>query len=181
MPFLYSILYVFPIIICLRLLFDWIEIYLDFEIFIKLLIFTLFKLFIDYDKKITVKDDLSTNSVLENQSEIQHKIDIQNIIKSIKSEIPEITDVYILKSIPDTLKKSYHIIFDGVYFESREDMGLFIKSVECNTIKKLVDKKMKYKNKNRSPLSHTKKYEEKTSFFFYYLCLPLTKVTRQST
>lgn len=102
-----------------------------------------FKLYIDYDKKITVKDDLSTNSVLENESEIDHKIDIKTIIKSIKSAIPEITDVYILKSIPDTLKKSYHIIFDGVYFKDRKHMDLFIKSVECNTIKRLTDKRIK--------------------------------------
>jgi len=91
-----------------------------------------FKLYIDYDKKIKIKDDISNNSILDNESEIQHKIDIQNIIKTITTIIPEITDVYILKSIPDTLKKSYHIIFDGIYFETRKDMELFINDISLD-------------------------------------------------
>ena len=103
-----------------------------------------FKLFIDYDKKIKLeKDNVSTNSVIENESDIQHKKDIKHIIETIRLEIPEITDVYIIKSIPDTLKKSYHIIFDGVYFEKKTQIISFIKDIDDPLIKYLSDKKTK--------------------------------------
>ncbi len=67
------------------------------------------KLFLDYDKK-EITDDS------------QHKVDIHALIKEIFNKCLEsgynITNknVWILKSIPDTNKKSYHIIFEGIHF-----------------------------------------------------------------
>ena len=78
------------------------------------------KLYIDYDKK--EKNDTES----EITSDLSHKNDIYNIISEIRSIIPEITNVYLLKSIPDVTKKSYHIIFDGVFFEQNRIMKEFI-------------------------------------------------------
>ena len=62
------------------------------------------KLYIDYDNK--------------TDSEVEHKKDIFNIITTTMELVPEITGVTILKSIPDTEKKSYHLIFQGIYFSN---------------------------------------------------------------
>ena len=80
------------------------------------------KLYIDYDKKIesepeNLKDKVKKLKNEQNNTGISHKNDILNIINLIRQIIPTISGVYILKSIPDTTKKSYHIIFDGIHFQ----------------------------------------------------------------
>lgn len=88
------------------------------------------KLYIDYDKKIDFngsENDLKKRlKNLEDNSQNSHKTDIINIINSIKQIIPNITGVYILKSIPNIEKKSYHIIFDGIHFPNRVTLKKFI-------------------------------------------------------
>jgi P4 family phage/plasmid primase-like protien len=79
------------------------------------------KLYIDYDKK-EIIDETSSEEI----DVLSHKNDLYNIITAIREIIPEITNVYILKSIPDTTKKSYHLIFDGVYFDNYKIIKDFV-------------------------------------------------------
>lgn len=74
------------------------------------------KLYIDYDKK---SNDVSLTD---------HKHDIFNIILKIKSMFNSITndDIYILKSVPDDEKKSYHIIFNKIHFNNYKDIKDFV-------------------------------------------------------
>jgi len=76
------------------------------------------------------------------EEQLSHKNDILNIINHIKSLLPNIIGVYILKSIPDTDKKSYHIIFDGIHFSSYRNIKLFIEEQLKPKFKDLFDKKI---------------------------------------
>ena len=76
------------------------------------------------------------------EEQLSHKNDILNIINHIKSLLPNIIGVYILKSIPDTDKKSYHIIFDGIHFSSYRNIKLFIEEQLKPKFKELFDKKI---------------------------------------
>ncbi len=86
------------------------------------------KLFIDYDNK--------------SESYSNYKNDILNIITTVQKLIPDIKDVYILKSIPDKEKKSYHIIFGNVYFSNRGIMKKFIEEQLKPNFKELFDSKI---------------------------------------
>jgi P4 family phage/plasmid primase-like protien len=92
-----------------------------------------FKLYIDYDKKI--KDTKEDN-------ETSHKNDIVNIIHYVKSILQNIKNVYILKSIPDDEKKSYHIIFEGIHFTNRTNLKRFVEGQIQPRFKDLFDKKI---------------------------------------
>jgi P4 family phage/plasmid primase-like protien len=74
------------------------------------------KLYIDYDKK---SNDMSLT---------EHKHDIFNVILKIKNMFNNIKneDIYILKSIPDDEKKSYHIIFNKIHFNNYKDIKTFV-------------------------------------------------------
>jgi P4 family phage/plasmid primase-like protien len=93
-----------------------------------------FKLYVDYDRKV--------NPAQNTDNEISHKNDILNIIDYIKTSVINIKDVYILKSLPDIEKKSYHIIFDGVHFSSRSNLKRFIEGQVQPRFKDLFDKKI---------------------------------------
>lgn len=90
------------------------------------------KLFIDYDKKINEDNAEDDDNV--------HKTDIVNLINTIKKMIPRIKDTYILKSIPNITKKSYHIIFDGIYFLNRLTLKKFMEDQLKPKFKELFDK-----------------------------------------
>jgi len=92
------------------------------------------KLFIDYDKKMETVD--------QDMGDANHKSDILNIINTIKNLIPGITKVSILKSIPDTTKKSYHIIFSGIHFNKIKTLDTFIEDQLKPNFKELFDKKI---------------------------------------
>ena len=99
------------------------------------------KLYIDYDKKIETGD---LKKRLQNlDQELAHKHDILNIINHIKTLLPNITSVNILKSIPDIEKKSYHIIFEGVHFPNRGNLKRFIEDQLKPKFKELFDKDRK--------------------------------------
>ncbi len=101
------------------------------------------KLFIDYDNKVKMTDpnDLKTRlKIIDEQN--NHKTDILNIINAIRQIIPNITGVYILKSIPNFEKKSYHIIFDGIHFSNRSIMKKFVEEQLKPKCKELFDKKI---------------------------------------
>lgn len=90
------------------------------------------KLFIDYDKKIGEGDDLGDAS---------HKTDILNVINTVKSLV-NFTKVHILKSIPDTTKKSYHLIFSGIHFQKIKNIDIFVEEQLRPKFKNLFDKKI---------------------------------------
>lgn len=77
------------------------------------------KFFIDYDKKMK-NDHFDSTDPGEQESEIRrlrpqqlgHKNDILNIINHVKSVLPNVTAVYVLKSIPDTTTVSLTVRFD---------------------------------------------------------------------
>ena len=94
------------------------------------------KLYIDYDKK----ENKETH--LDDTSDLSHKNDLYNIISEIRKIIPEITDVSILKTIPDVTKKSYHIIFDGIYFENYNVIRDFMMDKIKPRFTELFDKKI---------------------------------------
>lgn len=101
------------------------------------------KLFIDYDNK--VKPIYSTDlrkrlKVIDEQN--NHKTDILNLINAVKQLIPNITGVYILKSIPNIEKKSYHIIFDGIHFSNRSIMKKFVEEQLKPKFKELFEQKI---------------------------------------
>ena len=91
------------------------------------------KFYIDYDKK---------NVPNSSGDLIGHKNDIYNIINKVKELIPGINDVYILKSIPDIEKKSYHIIFDGIHFSSYKIMKAFVEERLKPFFKELFEQKI---------------------------------------
>ena len=100
------------------------------------------KLFIDYDKKVEqTGGDLKKRAELVDDYQ-HHKTDILNIINIVKTLIPNITAVYILKSIPDITKKSYHIIFEGIHFKNITIMKSFIEEQLKPKLKELFEKKM---------------------------------------
>jgi P4 family phage/plasmid primase-like protien len=101
------------------------------------------KLFIDYDNKVKPIDptDLKKRlKVIDEQN--NHKTDVLNLINAIKQLIPNITGVYILKSIPNIEKKSYHIIFDGIHFSNRSIMKKFVEEQLKPKFKELFDNKI---------------------------------------
>jgi P4 family phage/plasmid primase-like protien len=101
------------------------------------------KLFIDYDNKVKPIDpnDLKKRvKVIDEQN--NHKTDILNLINAVKQLIPNITGVYILKSIPNFEKKSYHVIFDGIHFSNRSVMKKFVEEQLKPKFKELFDKKI---------------------------------------
>ena len=122
------------------------------------------KLFIDYDRKTendiklqndtdtdTDKNDTDTfnqnDTLNQNENKLGtcatfHKNEILNIINEVKSMIPGITDVYILKSIPNHEKKSYHIIFDGIHFGNRSNIKKFMEDQLKPKFKDLFDNKI---------------------------------------
>jgi P4 family phage/plasmid primase-like protien len=103
------------------------------------------KLFIDYDRK--VKDDEEDTDDLKRRVQrldssndgLTHKNEILNIINFIKSNVPGITGVLILKSVPDTAKKSYHIIFEGIHFPNMGNLKLFATEVLKPKFKELFE------------------------------------------
>ena len=101
------------------------------------------RLFIDYDRKIQLDDpnDLKKRAkIIDEQN--NHKSDVLNIINYIKSIIPNITATHILKSIPSVSKKSYHIVFDGIYFNNRSTLKKFMQEQLYGKFKELFDKKI---------------------------------------
>jgi P4 family phage/plasmid primase-like protien len=93
----------------------------------------LLKLYFDYDRKV-------------GQSSVghptNHKSDILNLINKVTSSIDNITGVYILKSIPDDEKKSYHIIFEGAHFPNYRVIKAFIDDVIRPSFKDLFTDKI---------------------------------------
>jgi P4 family phage/plasmid primase-like protien len=102
------------------------------------------KFYIDYEKKVEFIDttDLKKRLQKMNDQQLSHKNDILNIITHVKSILPNIHSVYILKSIPDIDKKSYHIIFDGLHFPNYRNMKLFVEEQLRPKFKELFDKKI---------------------------------------
>lgn len=102
------------------------------------------KFYIDYEKKVEFIDttDLKKRLQKMNDQQLSHKNDILNIINHIKSVLPNITSVHILKSIPDIDKKSYHIIFEGIHFPDYRNMKLFVEEQLKIKFKELFDKKI---------------------------------------
>lgn len=90
------------------------------------------KLYIDYDKKIEPVTGNSESDIkrriqrMDETDSMKHKTDIINIINTIRQMLPEIRGVYILKSYPDTEKKSYHIIFDGLHFTKAKSIQIYL-------------------------------------------------------
>lgn len=99
------------------------------------------KLYIDYDKKVDVAEDLKKRIRNEGHPN-NHKTDILNIINTIRTLIPNITGVSILKSLPDINKKSYHIIFDGIHFVNKLTIKKFIEEQLKTKFKDLFDNKI---------------------------------------
>jgi P4 family phage/plasmid primase-like protien len=103
------------------------------------------KLYIDYDRKNKDKDENSngdTNSDPGNITKEPHKSEILNIINVMIELIPQISDVNILKSIPNIDKKSYHIIFDGIYLPGRAVMKRFMEEQFKPRFKTLFEEKI---------------------------------------
>ena len=102
------------------------------------------KLFIDYEKKVEISDNTDIKKRLQkiNEEQLSHKNDILNIINHVKTILPNITGVYILKSVPDYEKKSYHIIFEGIHFPNCRNMGDFVKDNFRQKFKELFEKKI---------------------------------------
>lgn len=97
------------------------------------------KLYIDYDKKEAVEDLKKRKN---NDHHVNHKTDILNIINTIRTLIPNITGVSILKSIPNIEKKSYHIIFDGIHFPNKLTIKKFVEEQLSTKFKELLDNKI---------------------------------------
>jgi len=115
------------------------------------------KLYIDYERKSSSGSGVNSGegSVLGdtasdikkrlqriNEEQLSHKNDILNIINHVKSILPNIIGVYLLKSLPDSDKKSYHIIFDGIHFPNYRNIKLFIEEQLKHKFKELFDKKI---------------------------------------
>lgn len=112
------------------------------------------KLYIDYDKKVPVVPVVPVlepqagpssgpSSPQTSQSSASHKADILNIINCVKEALPGmITDVIILKSIPDQTKKSYHIIFEGCHFPKAKSIQTWLEEQVRPKFKELFDHKL---------------------------------------
>ena len=128
------------------------------------------KLYIDYEKKVNTENNdptpapanagvagIDTNvasgsqhsdlkkkllKINEDEKDVSHKHDILNIINCVTQLLPNITGSYILKSYPDKEKKSYHIIFDGIYFPNYRIIKLFIEEQLKPKFKELFEKKI---------------------------------------
>jgi P4 family phage/plasmid primase-like protien len=111
------------------------------------------KFFIDYDKKIkneqiesftggTAEEEQPSQIARLRAQQLGHKSDILNIINHVKTVLPKVTGVYILKSIPDTDKKSYHIIFEGLHFPNYRNMKVFVEEQIKPKFKELFDQKI---------------------------------------
>jgi P4 family phage/plasmid primase-like protien len=92
------------------------------------------KFFIDYDRKVD-PDEKDTGTA-------SHKNDILNIINTVKQLLPEIKGIHILKSFPDTTKKSYHIIFSGVHFTKIKNLEIYIEEQVKPKFPELFSKKI---------------------------------------
>jgi P4 family phage/plasmid primase-like protien len=103
------------------------------------------KLYIDYDKKIEQTDDTTDIKrrlqKLDENDAIKHKTDILNIINTIRQLLPDIKGVYILKSYPDTEKRSYHIIFDGIHFPKAKSIQVYLEEQVKPKFRDLFEKK----------------------------------------
>jgi P4 family phage/plasmid primase-like protien len=100
------------------------------------------KLFIDYDKKVEqTGGDLKKRAELVDDYQ-HHKTDILNIINVVRTLIPNITAVNVLKSIPDITKKSYHIVFEGIHFKNCIIMKSFVDEQLKPKLKELFEKKI---------------------------------------
>lgn len=101
------------------------------------------KIYIDYDNKVETVDQNDLKKRAKNIDVVStHKTDILNIINTIRTLIPNITGINILKSIPDITKKSYHIIFDGIHFTNRSTLKKFIEDQLKPKFKDLFEKKI---------------------------------------
>jgi len=104
------------------------------------------KFFIDYEKKVDLgvehQSDIKKRIQQMSEDQLTHKNDILNIINHVKTQLPNITSVNILKSIPDLEKKSYHIIFEGNHFSNYRNMKLFVEECLKPKFKELFDKKI---------------------------------------
>jgi hypothetical protein len=106
-----------------------------------------YKLYIDYDRKIRLTEALEEREAKARQgnraldTEVSHKNDIVNIINHVQTVLPNITAIHIMKSIPDTEKKSYHIVFEGRHFTSRLNMKKFVEEQIRPKFKTLFEKK----------------------------------------
>lgn len=104
-----------------------------------------FKLYIDYDKKVRPEQLQPSDSKSKLQlidKEVSHKNDIINMINHVQTVLPNISEVHIMKSIPDTEKKSYHIIFEGRHFTTRTNMKKFVEEQIRPAFKDLFDQKI---------------------------------------
>ena len=103
------------------------------------------KLYIDYDKKIEQIDpkDLKKRiQRIDDSDSVKHKTDIINIINTVRQLLPDIKSVYILKSCPDTEKKSYHIIFDGIHFPKAKSIQVYLEEQIKPKFRDLFEKKI---------------------------------------
>ena len=105
-----------------------------------------YKLYIDYDRKVKISDMINSNDVKNRiqliDQEVSHKNDIVNLINHVKTVLPNISEVHILKSIPDVEKKSYHIIFEGRHFTSMSNMKKFIEDLIKPKFRELFDSRI---------------------------------------
>lgn len=102
------------------------------------------KLYIDYDKK---NEKIETDDLKKRVKKIEdnpnsHKMDLLNIINAIRDLLPGITSTNILKSIPDIEKKSYHIIFEGIYFASTKSIQIWLEEQLKHKFKDLFENKI---------------------------------------
>lgn len=100
------------------------------------------KFYIDYDNKVENVDQNDLKKRAKGDIISTHKTDILNIINTVRTLIPNITGVNILKSIPDITKKSYHLIFDGIHFANRGILKKFIEDHLKPKFKDLFEKKI---------------------------------------
>jgi len=103
------------------------------------------KLYIDYDKKLEMIDNTDIKRRIQKLDEneaIKHKTDILNIVNTIRQMLPDIKGVYILKSYPDTEKRSYHIIFDGIHFPKAKSIQVYLEEQLKPKFRDLFDKKI---------------------------------------
>jgi P4 family phage/plasmid primase-like protien len=98
------------------------------------------KFYIDYEKKTEVVDTTQDNNL--NDEQLSHKNDIFNIINHVKTLLPTLSNVYILKSVPDFEKKSYHLIFEGIHFPNYRNMKMFVEDNMKPKFKELFEKKI---------------------------------------
>lgn len=95
------------------------------------------KFFLDYDRKLKTDEE-------RNSPDLEAKItnDIMNIVNAAKELLPVVNNVYVMKSLPDTDKKSYHIVFDGCYFPHHKSMKAFVIEKMYHKFKDLFDSKI---------------------------------------